>query len=294
MLVRAGAVVFKKKNCSNKGKNLRGKIHKTQDYIQKHTSSFHHEESMKPIQAPVYYPGSQPPTVYSSANDDYSTSDSENKTYRCNKNKFTLHILKYIANYFHKIRKIRVKEKLLSISISNDEIEKLKKAVSIGVMHFEKHIATLTMAIQYMHYGRALRMEIANAIEMEFPGAFQQLNGTTTKFVLPSSFSFFVAAEKDFNRTAKCKADAFWPNLFPDNELRPETDKETGNYELVLVYERMSLKHITLIPHDNLFPAITIWDKVSSNKQAVETSVGRKFNDIAVKAEKKKNDKTGS
>lgn len=182
----------------------------------------------------------------------------------------------------------------MSISISNDEIEKIKKAVSIGVMHFEKHISTLTMAIQYMHYGRALRMEIANAIEKEFPGTLQQINGTTTKFVLPSSFSFFVAAEKDFNRTAKCKADAFWPNLFPDNELQTGTEKETGNYELVLVYAKMSLEHITLIPHDSLFPAITIWDKASNNVKTIESSVGRKFNDIAVKESKKKKDRTGS
>ena len=180
------------------------------------------------------------------------------------------------------------------MEILAEEIERLKQAVKIGVQNFDSHINTLEPAIRYMHYGRDLRMEIANAIEREFPGALQQTNGTTTKFILPSSFSFFVAAEKDFKRTAKCKADAFWPNLFPAKELNPRTGSGKGNYELVLLYAKMSLEHIALIPHDSLFPAITIWDKVSRNKQDVETSVGRKFNDIAVKESKKKKGNTGS
>ena len=55
MLARAGAVIFVQENSRNEGKSFRSQIHKSQYYFQNHISSFHHEESMKPIQAPVFY-----------------------------------------------------------------------------------------------------------------------------------------------------------------------------------------------------------------------------------------------
>ena len=70
------------------------------------------------------------------------------------------------------------------MEILAEEIERLKQAVKIGVQNFDSHINTLEPAIRYMHYGRDLRMEIANAIEREFPGALQQTEQQPNSYYL--------------------------------------------------------------------------------------------------------------
>ena len=166
-------------------------------------------------------------------------------------------------------------------NITLDEIERLKEAVAKGIVLARMHLQDFQLKIQRMTYGKELRMAIASSIEEFFPGSLQLINGTSTYFQLPSSFNFFVCAEQDFRRTARCKDEVFCPNLFSDDEFGQE--ESDGKYELVLSYSNMQLSDIYLIPHDPLYEVVCIW---SETMTIPEESVATENTEIKIKNNK--------
>ena len=158
-----------------------------------------------------------------------------------------------------KLNKCNVKQSKYRPQISPAEHEKVRLAVHEGIKCTERNIATYDDDLKVAYYGKFLRANIINLLSKVFPSSYTVPGKNCKRIVINPSFSFYVTAEQDFERTAGYKiADSGYPDMLQET-FADDCPMINSKYELVLSYDAPRLIKVSLMSHNPMLEAIIIY-----------------------------------